>query len=363
MIATTELEELKTQNLPVLVERYTTLRRVSGREFAGPCPRAGCDADTDGFHVGRYDNGAWWWFCRKCHERRGDAVEFARWLLGHDFATAVEWVRGGVAVVQPSTPRTPAQPVATARAWDVHQVEREIDAGARALGGDGELGRVARAYLVKRGITLATADKFFVGAHEAWDRELRRARPALALPWAVADVVEAVKYRFVEVPTGGMRFTARAGSTFTGVFGRNAYGGRYDVLVVAEGELNAMSVHQAARAAGWPWIDAVSIGGEGGALSATTVALVADLATDFRRVLMWLDDAAHAVALRDAVRGARALRSHNDGVKWDANELLQRGMLVAFLSQVMGRLWPNATAEPPCARGTPMQSTERDSDA
>jgi len=68
MIATTELEELKTQNLPVLVERYTTLRRVSGREFAGPCPRAGCDADTDGFHVGRYDNGAWWWFCRKCHE-------------------------------------------------------------------------------------------------------------------------------------------------------------------------------------------------------------------------------------------------------------------------------------------------------
>ena len=188
MIATTELDELKTRDLPALVGRYTTLHRASGREFAGPCPRAGCDADTDGFHVGRGKDGSWWWFCRKCHERRGDAVEFARWLLGYDFATAVEWVRGGVAVVQPSTPRTPAQPVATARAWDVHQVEREIDAGARALGGDGELGRAARAYLGKRGITLATADRFFVGAHDAWDRQLKHARPALALPWAVADV-------------------------------------------------------------------------------------------------------------------------------------------------------------------------------
>lgn len=340
MIATTELDELKTRDLPALVGRYTTLHRASGREFAGPCPRAGCDADTDGFHVGRGKDGSWWWFCRKCHERRGDAVEFARWLLGYDFATAVEWVRGGVAVVQPSTPRTPAQPVATARAWDVHQVEREIDAGARALGGDGELGRAARAYLGKRGITLATADRFFVGAHDAWDRQLKHARPALALPWAVADVVEAVKYRFVEVPDNGMRFTARAGSTFTGVFGRNAYGGRYDVLVVAEGELNAMSVAQAARAAGWPWVDAVSIGGEGGALSATTVAVVAGMAADFRRVLMWLDEPKHAAALRDAVPGARAIRSHVDGVKWDANELLQRGMLAAFLNQIMGRLWP-----------------------
>lgn len=339
MIAKTEFEELKTRYLPALVERYTTLRRVSSREFDGPCPRAGCDADTDGFHVGRYDNGAWWWFCRKCRKRRGDAVEFARWLLGYDLTTAVEWVRGGVAVVQSSTPRTPAQPVANARAWDVHQVEREIDAGVRALVADGELGRVARAYLVRRGITLATAERFFVGAYDAWDRQLRRARPALALPWAVADVVEAVKYRFVEVPDSGMRFTARAGSTFTGVFGRNAYGSRYDVLVVAEGELNAMSVAQAARAAGWPWVDAVSIGGEGGALSATTVALVREIATDFRRVLMWLDDPKHAAALRDAVPGARALRSHVDGVKWDANELLQRGMLAAFLNQIMGRLW------------------------
>lgn len=337
------LDELKTQDMATLVARYTTLKRASGREFAGPCPRAGCDADVDGFHVGHERDGVrWWWFCRKCHPRRGDAVEFARWLFGYDFQEAVAWVRGGLAVVQSSTPRTPAQPVATTRAWDATQVERKIDAACVALVRDGDLGRVARAYLAKRAITMVVADKFFAGARMAWDGRLQHERPALALPWANGDVVQAVKYRFVEVPTGGMRFTSETGSNFTGVFGRNALGGAYRVLVVTEGELNAMSVHQAARAAGWPWIDAVSVGGEGGAMSATTVATVQEVASDFERVLMWLDNPKHAVALRDAVPGARAIRSHNgDGVKWDANELLQHGMLVEFLVKIMGRLWPD----------------------
>lgn len=337
------LDELKTQDMATLVARYTTLKRASGREFAGPCPRAGCDADVDGFHVGRERDGSrWWWFCRKCHPRRGDVVEFARWLFGYDFQEAVAWARGGVVVVESSTPRVPAQPVATTRAWDATQVERKIDAACVALVRDGDLGRVARAYLAKRGITMATADRFFVGAHMAWDRQLHQERPALSLPWANGDVVEAVKYRFVEVPAGGMRFTSEGGSTFGGVFGRNAYSGGYGVLVVVEGELNAMSVHQVARQAGWP-VDCVSMGGEGGALSNATVALVADLATDFNRVLVWLDKPEYAAALRDAVPGARALRSHvdGDGVKWDANELLQNGMLVEFVVRIMGRLWPD----------------------
>lgn len=343
MIDVHELDELKTQDLATLVARFTTLHRASGREFAGPCPRAGCDADVDGFHVGRERDGSrWWWFCRKCHPRRGDVVEFARWLLGYDFAQAVAWAHGGVAVVMPSTtPRVPAAPVATTRVWDATQVERKIDAACRALVHDGALGQAGRAYLVKRGITMATADKFFVGAHMAWDRQLHHERPALAVPWANGDVVEAVKYRFVEVPAGGMRFTSEGGSTFSGIFGRNAYSGCYNLLVVVEGEVNAMSVHQAARQAGYA-IDCVSIGSESSALGSTTVALVADVATDFNRVLMWLDKPEYAAALRDAVPGSHAIRSHRDGdgVKWDANELLQNGMLVEFLIRIMARLWP-----------------------
>lgn len=340
MVDTQELDALKQVNLADVVERFTTLRKASGREFYGPCPRAGCDADEDGFHVGRRDNGSWWWFCRKCHGERGDIVEFARWLHGYDFPQAVAWAHGGIAVVE-AKPRKPVHTVATARAWDVAEVERKIDAACRVLAnGDGALGAAGRAYLAKRALTVAVAERFFLGAHMAWDRELRHARPALSLPWARADVVTAIKYRFCEVPTGGMKMTSESGSRFDGMFGRNALGGAYDVLVVCEGEINAMSVHQAARQAGWPWVDAVSVGGEGAALSATTVAAVAELAGDFKRVLMWLDKPDYAAALRDAVPGAQAIRSHDDGVKFDANELLQRDMLMPFMGQVFGRLWP-----------------------
>ena len=51
MVDTQELDALKRVNLADVVERFTTLRKASGREFCGPCPRAGCDADEDGFHV------------------------------------------------------------------------------------------------------------------------------------------------------------------------------------------------------------------------------------------------------------------------------------------------------------------------
>ena len=339
MVDTDELDALKRLNLADVAGRFTTLRKRGG-EFAGPCPRAGCDADEDGFHVGRRDDGSWWWFCRKCHDKRGDIVELARWLHGYDFLQAVAWAHGGIAVVE-AKPRAPVRTVATARAWDVAGVERKIDTACRALADDtGELGAVGRAYLAKRALTMPTAERFFLGVHMAWDGKLKQARPALSLPWARADVVTAVKYRFCEVPTGGMRLTSERGSHFDSMFGRNTLGGAYDVLVLTEGEINAMSVHQAARAAGWPWVEAVSIGGEDAALSAITVAAVAELAGDFKRVLTWMDKPSHAAALRDAVPGAQAIRSHEGDVKYDANELLQRDMLVPFLGAVFGRLWP-----------------------
>ena len=342
MIDTAELDALKSQNLADIVGRYTTLHRVSGREFAGPCPRSGCDADDDGFHVGRGRDGSWFWFCRKCHPVFGDVVEFARWLHGYDFLQAVAWARGGVAVVE-AMPRKPVHTVAAARAWDLVDVERMIDTACRALTSASDLGMAGRAYLARRALSMATADRFFVGVHMAWDRQLHATRPALCMPWARGDVVEAIKYRFCEVPTGGMRLTSESGSRYDGMFGRNAYGGRYDLVIITEGEINAMSVHQAARAAGWTWIDAVSVGGEGGAeVSTTQAATVAEACTDFARVLTWLDNPKYAAALRDGVPGARAIRSHvgDDGVKYDANELLQGGALQDFLSAVLGQLWP-----------------------
>ena len=341
MIDVLELDALKVKDLPGMLGNFTTLKRATGREFCGPCPSCG---GVDRFHVGRERDGArWWWFCRQCHPASGDVVEFARWLFGYDFAQAVAWARGGLATAVPSTPRTPAQAVtvATRRAWDATQVEHKIDAACRALVSDTDLGRAARAYVARRGLTLATCERFFVGALVAHDSKLHHERPALSLPWCNADVVHGVRYRFFDVPPGGQKITSESGSTFAGgVFGRNAFSAHYGTVVVTEGELNAMSVVQVARAHGWA-IDAVSVGSESG----LPVQCLREIASDFAHMVVWFDKPAIAAGARDAVPGAVALRSPVvDGVELDANKLLQRGMLATILAQAFARLGIDGTS-------------------
>ena len=55
-----------------IVGRFTELQRASGQEMAGPCPKCG---GSDRFHVTDA-----WFFCRRCHEKRGDAIELLIWL-------------------------------------------------------------------------------------------------------------------------------------------------------------------------------------------------------------------------------------------------------------------------------------------
>ena len=59
-------------NLIKLAACYTELHNESTKEFSGPCPKCG---GHDRFHVT-----ANWFFCRQCHEKRGDAIEYMRWL-------------------------------------------------------------------------------------------------------------------------------------------------------------------------------------------------------------------------------------------------------------------------------------------
>jgi len=73
-------------NLVDLAGADTQLRRLSGDEHAGPCPKCGGD---DRFHVTPE-----WWFCRQCHERRGDAIEYLRWKDGLSFPDACEALGG-----------------------------------------------------------------------------------------------------------------------------------------------------------------------------------------------------------------------------------------------------------------------------
>jgi len=68
-----------------MVQRNTTLHRVAstrGGEWAGPCPRCG---GRDRFHA----TGTWW-FCRKCHPKRGDVIEYMMWSERVSFVAACD---------------------------------------------------------------------------------------------------------------------------------------------------------------------------------------------------------------------------------------------------------------------------------
>jgi hypothetical protein len=89
-----ELEEIDTEaicraiDLRTLADRYTTLSgSPTSKEWYGPCPL--CRGD-DRFHAT-----AEWFFCRRCHPKRGNAIEFIMWLKELEFFDACAWLSGG----------------------------------------------------------------------------------------------------------------------------------------------------------------------------------------------------------------------------------------------------------------------------
>ena len=76
--------DLSNIDLTALVERDgATLR--GGAEKVGPCPQCG---GHDRFHVRSYQDRGYF-FCRQCHDKRGDAIEYLRWLHGMTYVEAL----------------------------------------------------------------------------------------------------------------------------------------------------------------------------------------------------------------------------------------------------------------------------------
>jgi len=310
------------------------LRRAAGNEWAGPCPKCGGD---DRLHAT-----AAWWFCRRCHDRRADVIGLVQWLDGVEFVEAVRRLDSGAIQAAPVRARPQADVTAPLQRYapdrldwqKLRKLEGMIDAGCRLL--DSPDGAPWADYLGGRGITLATARAWWLGAGVAWDRQLSASRPAIVLPWVDGDIATGIKWRFLAVPDGGMRYTssgAYARSFALNVFGRHVMGGAYDTLLVIEGELNAVSCWQAVRAAGLRGVDVVSIGSD----SMPDRDALAEVAGDFAHVITWLDNPDRAAAVKAILPRARVGRSPQDdmGAKLDANELLRRGVLGDFLTVIL----------------------------
>ena len=178
-----------------LAGRYTTLSKWSGGELAGPCPKPGCTAKADGFHV----NAEGWWKCYQCHPERGDVIELVQWLgLAGDFRAACEFLGGPLP--EPAGPKvTPAPKAKAGPLWADPQWQRDTrhdltNAVARLAAPEGQ---EAHAYLAGRGFEPATWQAWDLGYDLRRHPRLGDLRPAILIPWQGAGTVKALQYRYI----------------------------------------------------------------------------------------------------------------------------------------------------------------------
>ncbi len=213
---------------------------------------------------------------------------------------------------------------------------RLVDQAAACLAGP--RGGPGRAYLQARGLEPATWQAWQLGyvpevrrcRQEAGEKRVELLGPAITLPWTNGRCVKAVQYRLLSHPT--RRYWQKAGGDRT-LFGvqcvRGQRGGeaRRPALVLVEGELNAISIWQAAGEG----LDVVSFGPQsnidhvGG--------LMRRLAARYELVVVWADQMAAALNAQ-ATLGRCAAAVCSPGGR-DANDLLVAGQLDGFLHEAL----------------------------
>lgn len=338
------IEQAKRADLLALAEMRVAMRRQGPGEHAGPCPKCGGE---DRLHV--HESG--WWFCRQCHPKRGDAIEFVRWLSpGLRFAEAVAQLTGG----QPAAPTAAPSAARPAQRQPARRAEPQPEDHLRELGRlaanaherlwtpQGEPGQE---YLLSRGIEPHAWQAYRIGY---WPNPAlpgtkgQRTAPAIVLPWVAGGRVVAVRYRWIEVQrytdAEGNEREARLTSDWRSRMAGRLFGGqalplpgggpalRGRTLLFVEGEINAVSCWQAA-AAGETRLDVLSVGSESQALTPAAV----QYAQQYGRALVWADRGEMAQRLMRALPGAHGVRS--PGGK-DANDLLREGLLGGLLAAV-----------------------------
>lgn len=324
-----DIEQIVTQakqiDIADLVGRYVALEKVSSHEWQGACPKCGGD---DRLHCAPE-----WWFCRQCHVKRGDAIDFVQFATGCTFQEATEKL----------TNQTWPERKMTVTNRKIAADEREdawFDNAAKMLRSH-QLklpGSEGASYLRGRGITPATWAAFGLGFAAEY--------PAIAMPWYRGGKITAIRYRLLN-PAGKQKIVSLPGSKFSQVlFGSQALPDwvtisriegferleRFCTLVLCEGEINAMSIWQVAHDT---HLHVLSMGSESSKLSIGAV----EFAKRYGRVIIWMDRTDLAKQLMEQVTGSYGFGS--PGGK-DANDLLQGGTLGG---QLVALRWQAATSE------------------
>jgi len=323
-------------NLIDIASRYVELRRVTATEHHGPCPWCGGD---DRFRV-RAD----FFACRVC-ERKGDAIEFIMEKQSASFAEAVSILGGNLPAVG-EVVKPMHKPAQSTYAWDEPAKRRmATEAHQNLIDQQSTDSNRAMAYLVGRGLDPATVGAFAVGYDllllpNTWngDEATHPRQLAISLPWFNHDgALVAVKYRFTESHTytdkdGKKRSENKTsrGQSSGNVFGWQALQGpgKCDILIICEGEMNALSLWQAGAGA----IDVLSTGSE--ATTKVLPPIAVELAKRYSHRIVWADRKEIADAAARQI-GAGSMASPGGQ---DANNLLQTGKLGLLLAAMLDRM-------------------------
>ena len=309
-----------TYDLFSLVSKDTTIRKTGAGWYAGPCPWCG---GKDRFVLKQTASG-WRWFCRQC----GDASSHTSidYLMRRDslsFVDALRAMGGDVQQRSKQAVTTQPRPIELPSADWQSKAWARVDRACNRLDHDEE----AKEYLLSRGLIPGSWYAYLLGAAEARDPELKVNRLAILIPWFDNDTITALSFRFIDNQPGGLRYKTLGKRLLYGV--NNLAG--VSTLVLVEGELNAISLYQASASVGGMGLDVLSIGSESIGVNVGRMILAA--ADRYQKVITWLDRPERSKAVSSAIgRSCKALTSPVvDRVKYDANELLKRGLLVDFL--------------------------------
>ncbi|MEZ4674555.1 MAG: hypothetical protein R2932_09950 [Caldilineaceae bacterium] len=262
----------------------------------------------------------------------GSPIDWYMYNHRCDTGTAIKelatMLDGGAITPQPR-PRVERKPADwKSPAWQA-KARRDLAVAQDALWNLPE-GKPGREYLESRGFRVETGIAFDLGYGAAWNDKAGRMMPALWLPWMNREIT-ALKYRFIGVgkdDADALRFSQKGGSV-PYLFGLQRRIEGNNSLILVEGELNAVSIFQAAYGA--LSVDAVSFGPQGNLQKTDVMNYAAKLAERYERVIVWADESEIAAAARGFIPGVKAIRSPNG---MDANDLLQAELLGDFIAKL-----------------------------
>jgi hypothetical protein len=155
------------------------------------------------------------------------------------------------------------------------------------------------------------------------------------MPWSLSDGrIPAIRYRFLGMQTytdtDGRERSEKQTAQFASDFAKRLFGGcalsgpgNVPVLVLCEGEINAMSVWQVTAGG----VDVLSLGSESAHLSEAAIRAI----LRYDRVIVWVDKAEVAKRCMAALPGAVGFKSPYDK---DASDWLQADHLAEILHKL-----------------------------